>query len=91
MAHFAELNENNQVLRVIVISNEDTLDADNVEQEEIGVAFCKSLFGEHTKWVQTSYNGKTKGKYAIESDFYDEVNDIFYGDPSKVFTFTPTE
>lgn len=89
MAHFAELDKNNQVLRVIVIDNKDTSDDKGVEKEEIGIAFCKSLFGEDTKWVQTSYNGKTRGKYAIESDFYDEVNDVFYGDPSKVITFDP--
>ena len=31
MAHFAELDENNQVLRTIVVRNEDILDENNIE------------------------------------------------------------
>jgi hypothetical protein len=56
MAHFAELDENNVVLRVIVVGNKDTADANGVEKEYIGAAFCERLFG--GRWVQTSYNGK---------------------------------
>ena len=50
MAHFAELNQNNEVLRVIVVANEDTSDQNGVEDETIGVAFCKKLFGSNTMW-----------------------------------------
>ena len=77
MAHFAELDENNVVKRVIVVSNDDTSDANGVEKEEIGIAFCKSLFGQDTKWVQTSYNGSFRDKFAGERDIYDVVNDVF--------------
>lgn len=62
MAHFAELDQNNVVLRVIVVSNKDTSDANGVEKESIGVAFCERLFG--GKWVQTSYNGNIRKNYA---------------------------
>lgn len=62
MAHFAELDENNIVLRVIVVGNKDTSDANGVEKESIGRAFCERLFGGN--WVQTSYNGKMRGRYA---------------------------
>lgn len=62
MAHFAELDQNNVVLRVIVVSNKDTSDANGVEKENIGVAFCERLFG--GKWVQTSYNGNFRKRYA---------------------------
>ena len=77
MAHFAELNENNTVLKVIVIDNKNIVDENGIEKEEVGVAFCKSLFGENTRWVQTSYNANFRGKYAGERDIYDPINDIF--------------
>lgn len=77
MAHFAELDENNVVVRVIVVNNKDTSDENGVEKEEIGVAFCKSLFGEDTKWVQTSYNGNIRGRYAGIGDTYDAKSDTF--------------
>jgi len=64
MAHFAELDENNIVLRVIVVSNADTSDVNGVEREEVGVAFCHSLFGASTIWKQTSYNGNIRKNYA---------------------------
>jgi hypothetical protein len=54
MAHFAQLDENNTVLQVIVVHNDELL-LDGVENETKGILFCKSLFGADTKWVQTSY------------------------------------
>lgn len=77
MAHFAELNKDNIVLRVIVIDNDKTHDENGVEQETLGIAFCKSLFGENTKWVQTSYNGSMRNKYAATGDTYDAELDAF--------------
>ncbi len=77
MAHFAELDENNVVLQVIVIADNDTADNAGIEKEEIGIAFCKSLFGEDTKWVQTSYNAKIRAKYAATGDTYNLITDKF--------------
>jgi len=48
MAHFAQLDENNIVTRVIVVSNEDVLNSDGEEVEQIGIDFCKNLFGSDT-------------------------------------------
>ena len=62
MAHFAELDGNNVVLRVVVIGNADTSDANGVEKEHIGAAFCERLFG--GTWKQTSYNGNMRKRYA---------------------------
>ena len=62
MAHFAELDSNNVVLRVIVIDNKDTADAHGVEKEYIGAAFCERLFG--GTWKQTSYNGNLRKNFA---------------------------
>jgi len=62
MAHFAELDSNNVVLRVVIIANKDTADADGVEKEYIGAAFCESVLG--GTWKQTSYNGNIRKNYA---------------------------
>jgi len=64
MAHFCQLDENNVVTQVIVVANEDTSDVNGNEVEEIGVAFCKKLLGADTRWVQTSYNGNFRKRYA---------------------------
>ena len=45
MAHFAEIDSNNVVLRVIVVDNVDTAMADGTETESIGIAHCQKLFG----------------------------------------------
>ena len=75
MAHFAELDENNTVLRVVVIANKDTADAHGVEKEHIGAAFCERLFG--GRWVRTSYNGNIRQRYAGIGYTYDEATDAF--------------
>jgi hypothetical protein len=77
MAHFAELDANNTVLRVIVVSNTDASDSDGNESESIGVAFCQSLFGANTIWKQTSYNGKIRKNYAGIGYTYREDIDAF--------------
>lgn len=62
MAHFAEIDNNNVVLRVIVVDNRDTSTPDGTEVESIGVAFCQRLFGGN--WLKTSYNGNIRKNYA---------------------------
>jgi hypothetical protein len=75
MAHFAELDANNVVLRVIVVDNKDTADASGVEKEHIGAAFCERLFGGN--WKQTSYNGNIRKNYAGAGFTYNSVRDAF--------------
>jgi len=83
MAHFAKL-ENNAVTQVIVVNNEVITDENGIEQEQLGIDFCKSLFGEDTEWKQTSYNGNFRGLYAGVGMIYDPVQDIFYTPESTV-------
>ena len=64
MAHFAQLDSNNVVTQVIVVSNDDTSDSNGTESESIGVAFCQKLLGAETNWKQTSYNANMRGNYA---------------------------
>lgn len=77
MAHFAQLDENNEVIQVIVVSNDDILDSDGNESEEIGIDFCKSIFGEDTIWKQTSYNDKIRCRFAGIGMKYAENFDVF--------------
>ena len=76
MAHFARV-ENNIVREVIVINNEVLENKSFPQSEPIGIAFCKSLFGENTEWLQTSYNNNFRGTYAGSGMTYDPVLDIF--------------
>lgn len=76
MAHFAQLNDNNVVTQVIVVANEELIE-DGVESETKGIAFCKSLFGEDTKWVQTSYNGTIRVHFASIDYTYNVERDAF--------------
>ena len=76
MAHFAELDENNVVIQVIVINNDDMLDENGEEQEHLGVAKCQEVFGGGI-WKQTSYNKSFRFKYAGIGDIYNSEHDVF--------------
>jgi hypothetical protein len=65
MSHWAEIDENNIVLRVLV--------GDNNEPDE-GEAFMNSLGG---NWVKTSYNGNIRKNYAGIGYSYDATRDAF--------------
>ena len=81
MAHFAEIDANNIVLRVVVVDNKDTADAQGNEKEHIGAAFLERLLG--GTWVQTSYNGKIRKNYAGIGYAFDATRDAFI--PPKPF------
>lgn len=75
MAHFAQLDDQNTVLQVIVVHNNELMD-NGAESEAKGIAFCKSLFP-NTNWVQTSYNGTRRKNYAGVGFSYDQIRDAF--------------
>jgi hypothetical protein len=69
MAHFAEIDSSNVVLRVLVVAD---------EHEHRGQEFLANDCSLGGTWVQTSYNGNIRGKFAGIGDIYDDVNDEFY-------------
>lgn len=75
MAHFAKI-ENGIVREIIVIGNSNCLDDNGNESESVGKAFILSC-GIQGEWIQTSYNGNIRGKYAGIGDTYDRINDVF--------------
>ena len=62
MSHFAKLDSNSIVENVIVAEQ------DFINSGVVGDAFL---------WVQTSYNGNFRGKYAAIGDTWDKVNERF--------------
>jgi hypothetical protein len=65
MSHFAELDQDNKVIRVLV--------GDNNEPDE-GQSFMESLGG---TWVKTSYNGTIRKNFAGVGMSYDASRDAF--------------
>ena len=68
MAHFAEIDKDGFVLRVLVVDN---------SQEHRGQEFLAEDLGLGGTWIQTSYNANIRGKYAGVGDRYDEETDQF--------------
>ncbi len=72
MAHFAEIDETQTVIQVIVINNDEVDNLPFPESEPIGQAFIASL-GITGDWLQTSYNGNFRGHYAGIGYSYDAL------------------
>jgi hypothetical protein len=77
MAHFAELNENNEVINVIVVNTEDCLDENGIEIEEVGINYLLKHHGEGRIWKKTSYNNNIRCRYAYIGGTYDQDLDVF--------------
>ena len=79
MAHFAELNNSNEVLRVVVISNDD-VDSHGGELSSEAETFVASIVPhstDGTAWKQTSYNDNFRKQYAGIGDTFDTSKDKF--------------
>jgi hypothetical protein len=68
MAHFAELDENDVVLRVLVVPD---------NQEHRGHEFLSGDLGLGGTWVQTSYNGTMRKNFAGIGMSFDRKRDAF--------------
>jgi hypothetical protein len=75
MAHFAKLDESDNVIGVHVVVN-DVITVNGVESEQAGIDFLTGLHG-HTLWKQTSYNGNFRKNYAGIGYTYDASRDAF--------------
>jgi hypothetical protein len=76
MAYFAQLDDNNIVVQVISVSNADAPDPAPANSEPLGQAFIASV-GLEGRWVQTSYNGTFRGRYAGIGYTWREDLDMF--------------
>ena len=68
MAHFAEIDSNNKVIRVLVIDN---------AFESYGAKYLSEELNLGGTWIQTSYNNKIRNKFAGIGDIYDPELDVF--------------
>lgn len=78
MAHFARLDADGIVTEVLVVDN--TI-LGTPENEQLGVKWLNdfdTLRGlAPARWVQTSYSGKFRGRYAGLGMIYDVTTDTF--------------
>lgn len=78
MAHFAEIDDNNVVLRVLVVDDLHEADGENYLANEVGLG---------GRWIKTSYNTvgnrhvlegtPLRGNFAGVGYTYDEERDVF--------------
>jgi hypothetical protein len=68
MAHFAEINQNNLVLRILVVPD---------EQEHRGQEFLADDLVLGGTWIQCSYNHKIRKQYPGSGYIYDVNHDVF--------------
>jgi|TARA_R110000796_G_scaffold39798_1_gene99014 hypothetical protein len=81
MAHFAEIDENNTVLRVVVVGNDINTSAGPLGENDMhvdGETWCAKFFKTETNtWKQTSYNNNFRKSFAGKGMIYDSVKDKF--------------
>ena len=77
MAYFAKLGTGNIVEQVISINNSVIIDANGVEQEQLGLDFINKLYNTRDVWKQTSYNKNFRKNYAGIGYQYDQQRDAF--------------
>lgn len=82
MAHFAEIDENNKVIRVLTVPD---------NEEKRGAEFLAKDLNLGGRWIQTSYNNNIRGKFAGIGDLYDEKLDVFLGPPQRTIISNDTE
>ena len=68
MSHWAEIDENNKVLRVLVGDNDDPAGDEGYSW------LIENLGG---KWIKTSYNAKIRYNFAGVGFTYDSIDDAF--------------
>ena len=78
MAYFAELDNNNIVLRVIVVGNDIAANGGTLGDNDMhvdGETWCSNLLG--GIWKQTSYNSNFRKQYCGPGYTYDSTKDKF--------------
>lgn len=68
MAHFAEIDADNVVLRVLVVPD---------EQEHRGQTYLADELALGGRWIQASYTGRIRKQFPGLGFIYDVNNDVF--------------
>jgi len=79
MAHFAEIDKDGLVLRVVVACNQDIANNGGEKSEEAGEFFKRivKLSDNGVKWIQTSFNNNFRKQYAAKGFTYNKEADVF--------------
>ncbi len=78
MAHYALINDNNVVQRVLFVDNAHILDEYGNEDHEIGISMCKEGLGDpDARLVRTSINRNIRFRYAAVGYTYNKTLDAF--------------
>lgn len=79
MAHFAEIDSNNIVIRVLVACNQDIANNGGEQSEQAAEHFGKiaGYSSNGVKWIQTSYNNNFRKQFAGIGYYYDLVKNKF--------------
>jgi len=90
MAHFAELDSNNIVTRVIVVGNDVTTAAGPLGENDMhvdGETWCQNFF-KGGNWKQTSYNNNFRKQYAGKGYTFDAAKNKFISPQPYASTWT---
>ena len=84
MAHFAKINENNEVLSVLTVNDSDVVNSEGVETESVGQQYLET----HNNWpahlwIQTSYN-TSSNKYYNQDNTEEDQSKAFRGNYAGV-------
>lgn len=90
MAYFAQIDDDGTVLQVISVSNADAPDPAPDNSEALGQAFISETLGLPGTWVQTSFNGSFRRRYAGLGFAYDAARDAFI-EPQPFLSWTLDE
>lgn len=77
MAHFAELDNNNIVLQILVIDNQEILNSEGIEDEQLGIDFFTEHLNSSNTFIQTSYRGTFRFNFASIGGTYDYEHGAF--------------
>ena len=77
MAHYARLDENNNVIGVHKLDDFYELNDFAELDERRAYARLKEIHGDDTIWKKTSYNDNISLRYASVGGSYDPINDVF--------------
>ena len=80
MAHFAELDNQNIVKRVIVISDEYANEP-SPDNEQSGINYILETLQLGGVWKQCSYNADFRAAYPGPGWTYDPIDDVFVAPP----------
>ena len=72
MAHFAEVDDTNTVIRVAALHD------DVVTDEQAGIDFLNDLYPGSETWVQCFKDGSSRHNYPGPGHVWDAANDAFY-------------